>query len=139
MGLVYANITLVNAFDLFLCDEKKINVSEIRQTEVNMLIDSGAYMMAVNETIKNLLGLRKITTRKLELANGEIAEFEIVGTIEVRFENRIATCNAVLLKGDAEMLLGAIPMEEMDVIIHPLKNRLMVNPEHPNMAQLKMK
>jgi hypothetical protein len=39
----------------------------------------------------------------------------------------------------AEPLLGAIPMEEMDVIIHPLRQEMMVNPEHPYYAQLKLK
>ncbi len=36
----------------------------------------------------------------------------------------------MVLPGDAEPLLGAIPREEMDVLIHPLRNELMVNPEH---------
>jgi hypothetical protein len=45
----------------------------------------------------------------------------------------------MVLPGDAEPLLGAIPMEEMDVLIHPLRNELMVNPEHPYYAQLKVK
>jgi hypothetical protein len=37
------------------------------------------------------------------------------------------------------MLLGAIPMEEMDVLIHPTQNKLVVNPLHPNIAQLSLK
>ena len=40
---------------------------------------------------------------------------------------------------DTEPLLGAIPMEEMDVLIHPLRQELIVNPEHLNYAVLKMK
>jgi hypothetical protein len=30
-------------------------------------------------------------------------------------------------------------MEEMDVLIHPLRQELIVNPEHPHYAVLKMK
>ncbi len=44
-----------------------------------------------------------------------------------------------MLPGDSEPLLGAIPMEEMDVLIHPQRQELVVNPEHPNYAVLKMK
>jgi hypothetical protein len=45
----------------------------------------------------------------------------------------------MVLKGDAEPLLGAIPMEEMDVLVHPRRQELIVNPEHPYYAQLSMK
>jgi len=45
----------------------------------------------------------------------------------------------MVLTGDVEPLLGVIPMEEMDVLIHPQREELIVNPEHPYFAQLKLK
>jgi hypothetical protein len=45
----------------------------------------------------------------------------------------------MVLPGDNEPLLGAIPLEDMDVIIHPYKQQLIVNPEHPYFAQMKLK
>ncbi len=63
----------------------------------------------------------------------------VVGPIQVKFANRKETCNSFVLPGDSEPLLGAIPMEEMDVLIHPQRQELVVNPEHPNYAVLKMK
>lgn len=48
-------------------------------------------------------------------------------------------CNAMVLPGDAEPLLGAISLEDMDVLIHPLRQELIVNPDHPYFAQMKMK
>ena len=77
--------------------------------------------------------------RKSVMADGSIVEHDVVGPIEVKFMNRSAVCNAVVLQGDNEPLLGAIPMEEMDVLIHPRRQELIVNPEHPYFAQLKMK
>jgi len=59
--------------------------------------------------------------------------------VEVRFANRKAVCNAFVLSGDSEPLLGSISMEEMDVIIHPRRQELLVNPDHLNYAVLKMK
>jgi clan AA aspartic protease len=139
MGLVYAKITLLNAGDIEMYRRAKIAENEIRQVEVKMLVDSGAYMMAINEVVKEQLGLFIVDKRKAQLADGSVQEFDIAGPIEVRFANRKAVCNAIVLKGDTEMLLGAIPMEEMDVLIHPQKNELVVNPDHPVMAQLPMK
>ena len=48
-------------------------------------------------------------------------------------------CNAVVLQGSNEPLLGAIPMEEMDVIIHPKRQEMIVHPDHPYFAQLSLK
>jgi hypothetical protein len=66
-------------------------------------------------------------------------KLEVVGPIEVRFANRRCLTEAFVLPGNAEVLLGAVPMELMDVLIHPAQQKLIVNPEHPNIAQLSMK
>ena len=77
--------------------------------------------------------------RKAVMADGSILEWDVVWPIELRFKNRKVICSAIVLKGDVESLLGVIPMEEMDVLIHPLREELIVNPEHPYFAQLKLK
>ncbi len=139
MGLVYADIELINAEDITLAKRNIIGNDEIKSMHVNMLVDTGAFMMAINETIQAQLQLPFKQKRKAQLADGSVAEYDVVGPIEVRFKNRQATCNAFVLKGDAEPLLGAIPMEEMDVLVHPTRQELLVNPEHPYYAVLKMK
>jgi clan AA aspartic protease len=139
MGMVYADITLINSDDLGMAKRNIIGQEEVRKMTVNMVVDSGSYMMAINETIKEQLGLLFIEKRKSIMADGSVVEHDVVGPIIVKFANRTAVCNAVVLQGDNEPLLGAIPMEEMDVIIHPRRQELLVNPEHPYMAQLSMK
>ena len=139
MGLVYADVELINADDLAMVRRSKIGEDEVRRIRLNMLADSGAYMMAVNETIQEQLDLPLLEKRKAQMADGSVVEYDVVGPVLVKFKNRTATCNAFVLPGDTEPLLGAIPMEEMDVLIHPLRQELIVNPEHPNYAQLKMK
>jgi clan AA aspartic protease len=139
MGLVYADIELINAEDITLAKRNIIGEEDIKSMHVNMLVDTGAFMMAINESIQAQLQLPFKQKRKAQLADGSVAEYDVVGPIEVRFKNRQATCNAFVLKGDAEPLLGAIPMEEMDVLVHPTRQELLVNPEHPYYAVLKMK
>lgn len=139
MGLVYADITLINSEDIALAKRNIIGEEEIRQMTIKMMVDSGAYMMAINETIQAQLELPFIEKRKAILADGRVVEYDVVGPIKVRFANRTAICSAMVLNGDSEPLLGAIPMEEMDVLIHPRRQELIVNPEHPYYAQLSMK
>jgi clan AA aspartic protease len=139
MGLVYADIELTNSEDVALARKHVIGEDEIRRLHLNLLVDSGAYMMAINETIQSQLELPFIEKRKVQMADGRVVEYDVVGPVNVKFANRKATCSAFVLPGDSEPLLGAIPMEEMDVLIHPLRQELIVNPEHPNYAVLKMK
>jgi predicted aspartyl protease len=139
MGMVYADIILVNGEDLALFKRKKLLHSEIRQVTSKMLVDSGSYMMAINEETMIQLGLEPEEERTAQLADGSIIKLPIVSPIRVRFENRTATCSAMVLPGNTEMLLGAITIEEMDVLIHPQRNLLVVNPLHPYIAQLSLK
>ena len=139
MGLVHAEIRLINGGDIVRFEDKTIKEAQIRRVTATMMVDSGAYMMCINETTQSQLGLKTKEKRIAQLADGSPIELDIVGPIEVQFENRTATCNAMVLPGDTEMLLGAIPMEEMDVLIHPRENKLIVNPLHPNVAQLSLK
>ena len=139
MGLVYAEIKLINSDDIALNRRGYLKKEEIREMQVTAMVDSGATMLAINENIKNQLGLVAIYKQSAQLADGTYLDLEVVGPVEVRFENRISTCNAMVLPGDSEILLGAIPMEEMDVLIHPKENRLIVNPEHPIKPVVKLK
>lgn len=139
MGLVYADVELTNSADIEMARRSVIGEDEIRKIRLNVLVDSGAYMMAINETIQSQLELPFKEKRKVQLASGEVVTYDVVGPIDIKFANRLATCNAFVLPGDSEPLLGAIPMEEMDVLIHPKRQELVVNPEHPNYAVLKMK
>jgi len=139
MGLVYADIELINSADVEMARRHIIGEEEIKRIRLSMLADSGAYMMAINENIQSQLELPFIEKRKAVMADGSVQEFEVVGPVMVKFANRTAVCNAFVLDGNSEPLLGAIPMEEMDVLIHPLRQELIVNPEHPNYAVLKMK
>ncbi len=139
MGLVYAEIKLTNADDIALTKRGFLKKKEIRSMEVRAMVDSGAYMLAINENIKNQLGLDVIDKRTAQLADGSLITLDIVGPIEVRFANRMAMCSAMVLDGDSEVLLGAIPIEEMDVLIHPKEQKLIVNPAHPYKPQLALK
>ena len=139
MGHVYASIELVNATDLELERRGQMDKDEIRRIRVEAMVDTGAFYMVINEHIQEILQLPVIGKKRVALANGQPLECDHVFPIEIRFENRVAHCDAVVLPGDAEPLLGALPLEQMDVLIDPVRQRLIVNPAHPEYAVLKMR
>ena len=139
MGLVYADIELINGDDLSMVRRHLMDQDEVKKMTVHFLVDSGAYNLCINEVIQEQMEFPIVEKRKAQMANGSIEEFDVVGNVEVRFKNRATTCRAMVLPGDSEPLFGAIPMEDMDLIIHPLKQELFVNPAHPYFAQMSLK
>lgn len=139
MGLVHAEIELINGDDLALSRRNYLDQDEVKRMWVTALVDTGSYMLCINENIREQLQLPIVEKRKGQLANGEIAEYDVVSSVEVRFKNRRTICNAMVLHGDSEVLLGAIPLEDMDVLIHSQRQELIVNPDHPYFAQMVLK
>ena len=139
MGLIYADIELINGEDLVLARRHIIGEGEVKRMPTRMLVDTGSAYMCINENIQEQLQLPVIERRKGQLANGHIVEYDVVGPIEVRFQNRRCNVDATVLPSDSEPLLGAIPMEDMDVILHPQRQEMVVNPDHPYFAQMKLK
>ena len=139
MKLVYAELTLINTVDIALAKRNIIGEEEIKSLRVTALVDSGAYNMCINETIQSQLQLPFVEKRTGQLVNGEIETYDLVGPLTVKFKNRTTICNALVLPGDNEILLGTIPMVDMDVIIDPRKQTLEVHPDHPYFAQMKLK
>jgi clan AA aspartic protease len=139
MGLIYTDIEIINAEDIALARRHIIGEEEIKRMHLNLLVDTGSYMLCINESIQEQMQFPVVEKRKAQLANSSVVECDVVSMVEVKFKNRRTICNAMVLPGDSEPLLGAIPLEDMDVLIHPLRQELIVNPEHPYFAQMKVK
>ena len=139
MGLVYADIEIINGMELEMARRGFIDKDEVKRMHLNLLVDTGSYMLAINENIQEIMQFPVVESKRAQLANGDVILCEVVSGVELRFKNRRSYCSAMVLPGNSEPLLGAIPLEEMDVLIHPLRQELIVNPEHPDMAVLKMK
>lgn len=139
MGLIYADIELTNTFDQELAKRNLIGHDEIKKMNLNILVDTGAIMLSINETIQEALQFPIIDKRRVQLANGEYIQLDVAGHIGIKFKNRSCIVSAFVLPGDSEPLLGAIPMEEMDVVIFPQQQIMDVNPKHPDFAVLSLK
>jgi clan AA aspartic protease len=139
MGLVYAEIELISVDDLVLHRRGFLAEEKIKRMNVEALVDTGAYMLVINEHIREQLDLPLIEEQVFRLADDSEKRGEVVGPVEVRFENRSTTVRAVVLAGTAEVLLGSIPLEDLDVVVDPRQQRLVVNPESPYIATKHLK
>ena len=122
MGLVYSNIALSNPVK-----------PDMQPLQVKCLVDTGSTYLCIPSHIATQLGLNALETREATLANGQSESVPYVGPIRITFENRNCFVGALVL-GD-EVLLGAVPMEDMDLIVQPKLLKLSVNPDSPNIAR----
>ena len=137
MGYVYAEIQLTNEDDLAFYRRGWAAENEIRRVTTTALVDSGAYDLVINKQTQEQLQLPVLGKRPVKLADETIMEVDIVGPVEVRFETRTTTVRALVIPDTEEVLLGAIPLEGLDVIIDPLRERLLVNPPEATNKKIK--
>jgi len=121
MGLANAHILLKNP-----------RKPELATVEVEALADSGAVHLCIPPHIQIQLELEEIDKKEAILADGSRKLVPYVGPIEIRFKNRVGFGGALVM-GD-QTLLGAIPMEDMDLVIIPKTRAVDVNPNSPNIA-----
>jgi clan AA aspartic protease len=118
MGLVRAEITLKNAGDVTNVQRGFIKEPEIRQTVVQAVVDTGAMTLVINEKLRRQLGLGVVGAKEATLADNTKKMIKIAETVEVHWKNRSMTCRPWVV-GSGNILLGAIPLEDMDLMVDP--------------------
>jgi clan AA aspartic protease len=121
MGLAHAKIRLENP-----------KRSNLKPVEVNALVDTGALFLCLPEEVRLQLQLEESSRKEIVTADGRRKLCPYVGPVRVEFENRECYVGALVL-GD-EVLLGAVPMEDMDLVVIPSTRKVVPNPLHPNFA-----
>lgn len=126
MGLVYADIELLNSRE-----------PELRPMAMRALVDSGAITLCIPEHVAVQLNLAELEKREVTTATGKGSVVPYVGPVQIRFGNRNCFTGALVL-GDS-VLLGAVPMEDMDLVINPRLQTITVNPASPNIPTVLVK
>lgn len=126
MGLVRTSITLRNPRN-----------SGLAPMQVSALVDTGAATLCIPEHVMLQLELDVLESREVTTADGKKHKVPYAGPLQVTFSNRNCFTGALVL-GD-EVLLGAIPMEDMDLVIVPSRQTVTVNPDSPNIPSATVK
>ena len=121
MGQIFANILLSNPAK-----------TELESIETPSLVDTGALFLCIPEHLAIQLKLTEYEKREVTIADGSKKLVPYVGPIKINYQNRMCLTGALVLGN--MVLLGAIPIEDMDLIIHPAQLKLIVNPNNPNIA-----
>ncbi len=139
MGIIYAEIELITAGDVALARKNYINQNDVKRITIDMIVDKSTYYLCINEEIQAQLQLSFVEKRSAYTADNRLIEMDVVGPVFVKFKNRTTSCLAMVLPGDSEPILGAIPLSDMDVMIHPQNQELIVHPDHPYQSVMTLK
>ena len=119
MGIVHVNVRLSNP-----------RTTEMQPVDVEALVDTGVITLCIPQHVRIQLDLTELERREATVADGRKEVVPYVGPIKVTCLGRSCYTGALVL-GD-RTLLGAVPMEDMDLVVSPAKREVTVNPESPN-------
>jgi clan AA aspartic protease len=119
MGRIYTRLSLSNPRD-----------PALHAIQVKALVDTGSMHLCIPEHIAIQLKLEQAYEREVTIADGSKRICAYVGPIEIRFDGRACFAGALVLGN--EVLLGAVPMEDMDLVIQPSTRTVVANPQSPN-------
>jgi clan AA aspartic protease len=124
MGEVVERITLVNVYDEGDFRRGRIKEAEVRQTKLRALVDTGATNIVISEKTRQKLGLAITETGEVRLGNGKKEPCAYTEWVTIRWKDRQAVCEAVVLPHARETLLGVIPLEQMDLKVNVVEQKL---------------
>jgi clan AA aspartic protease len=132
MGYVYADIQLTNGDDLAFTRRGMMPPEAVKRVMCRALVDSGAWDLVLSEDVQKTLNLPVLDRTAVKMADETWLEVDVVGPVEIRFEDHFTTVTAIVLPGTSEVLLGAFPLQGLDAFIDAKRERLLVHPESPD-------
>jgi clan AA aspartic protease len=125
-------ITLTNSYDEEDVTRGHRKTADVRSTEIEALVDTGATMMVLPADAVSRLGLLPAGYRKVRYADGRVAEVPWVSGIRITILGRETVINALVEAAGTTPLIGQIPLEELDLLVDPKSRELRVNPASPD-------
>jgi hypothetical protein len=124
MSEVRTEVTMINIGAQNDAKRGDIPLDQVRRLTVNAAADTGAWTrqprlaLIINEETREKPGLLVEKTGEGTVP-GRITE-----PIRVYWQNRRTTCEAVVFPGEEDILLGTLPLEGMDLMVHPLRQEV---------------
>ena len=124
MGTFYEDITLENVVDRGLAARGYIKEDGIRTLTVQAMPDTGAWTLVINEEVREKLGLTITGETTSSFADGEPFKSSITEAVKIQWNDRYIELPALVIPEAKDVLLGALPLEAMDLIVDPVHKKL---------------
>jgi clan AA aspartic protease len=129
MGKTIEKVTLKNFADIVRHSEGIINEDEIRELEVEALVDTGAAFLCLPPEEIEKLGLMYSHTREVSTANRRVERRIFSGAVIIIKERDIQMQVMENAPGTPP-LIGYLILEAMDFVVDPKSQKIPPNPVH---------
>ena len=124
MSVFKETITLANAGDISAARNGYISETKIRSVTVDAMPDTGAWTLVINEAARQRLGLAIEETSVSTLADGKTDTYAVTEGVKIQWKDRSIVLPAVVVPDAKDILLGALPLEAMDLMVDPVREQL---------------
>lgn len=107
-------------------DDSKASIS------ADALVEPEAMHLCIPRQVAIQLGLKQIEQREVTIADGKKKVCAYVGPVIVRFACRACVTGALVL--GEQIVMGTLPLLDMDLVINPANRAVVVNPDSPKIA-----
>jgi clan AA aspartic protease len=129
---IHAAITLKNLDDTKQAKKGNLPEDKIRQATIDVMVDTGATTLVINEKLFRQLGLDVMEEREITFANDARETCKLTEPLEIHWENRCVAMSAIVVEDASDFLLGVLPLEGMDLMVDTVNQKLVgVHGDHP--------
>ena len=124
MGQVNAQLILKNLDDVKRVNRGELPEDKVRQTAVTAIVDTGATTLVINKKLFQELGLDAMGERRVTFANDTKEICTVTEPVGIYWNDRSVAMQAFVVEDAAEILLGVLPLEGMDLMVDPVHRKL---------------
>ena len=130
MGRVLTEATIENLEDLWAVRRGLITPEQVRRITVDdALVDTGATMLSLPTRLIRQLGLQGRYRKRIRssLGSGEATMYDAV---RLTIQGRDCTQDVMEVPDDVPVLIGQLPLEQLDFVVDLQSRKLVGNPAH---------
>jgi len=116
VGRFSVEIEVANYDDIAQAKIGAITPEKVRRTRLAGLVDIGATRLVLPAAVVAALGLPETGKVEVRLADGRRAEKVLVSAAQVEIQSRSGVFSAIVEPGRSDALIGAIVLEELDLL-----------------------
>ncbi len=130
VGRILVTAKVESLADLYMVEKGLLPADQVRFVEVHdALVDTGATILSMPKRLIDQLGLRPVRKRKARSSAGPVT-VQVYGTVRLTIMERDCPIDVAEVPDDCPVLIGQIPLEQLDFVPDPGSHRLIGHPAH---------
>ena len=130
MGRVQTEATIENLEDLWAVKRGLLQPDQVRRIIVtDALVDTGATLLSLPSALIQKLGLEKTASKRVTSSMG-VGEANVYQVVRLTIQGRSCSTDVMEVPDTAPVLVGQLPLENLDLVVDLRGRTLIGNPAH---------